>query len=119
MLVLDDDGDFRRSMAEGLAETAVVIGVGTPVEALWELERTPVDILICDLMLAVSVDGVDVLTTVRDVWPRVGRILVTGFGQGLARDGLPAHAIMLKPCDLGALRELLRMLPALTSPSAA
>lgn len=61
-------------------------------------------------------DGVDVLTTVRDLWPRVGRILVTGFGNALGREGLPAHAIMLKPCDLGAMRELLRMLPILTVP---
>lgn len=118
VLVLDDDQEFRRAMAEALADTAVVIGAATPVEALWELERAPIDILICDLMLAVSVDGVDVLTTVRELHPRVGRILVTGFGSALARNDLPAHAIMLKPCELGALRDLLRMLPIITGPDA-
>lgn len=115
VLVLDDDAGFREEMARVLADAATVVGVATPVEALWELERRPVDILICDLMLAMSADGGDVLATVRDEWPEVGRIVVTGFGAALARADLPAHAIMLKPCDGGVLRELLRMLPSLTA----
>lgn len=113
VLVVDDDAEFREWIAAALADLAVVYAVATPAEALWRLERRRVDLLVCDWRLATSTSGLELLAAVKDIWPRMGRILVTGYGNELDCD-VSAHAIIGKPCDAGALRELLRLVPQLT-----
>lgn len=112
VLVVDDDDEFRKSVEEGLADVAHVVGTATPIEALWAMERARFDVLLCDLRLATSTTGLDVLATVKELWPQVGRILITGFGSQIDCD-VAAHAMLGKPCDMRSLRSLLRLLPAL------
>jgi len=113
VLVVDDDEEFRAWIEEALAPMARVYAVATPAEALWALERTRVDLLMCDWRLATSTTGLEVLAAVKEFWPRIGRILVTGYGSEIDCE-VSAHAIIGKPCDAGALRELLRLVPLLT-----
>ncbi len=116
VLVVDDDEEFRDSIADALAGSARVACVATPVEALWALERTRIDVLICDLMLATTATGADVLELVRAQRPQVARILITGFGDHLRAIGpLAAHVVLHKPCDLVALRDLISRLPVLAT----
>ncbi len=112
VLVVDDDREFRAWVKSALADMATIIEAATPTEALWSLERQHVDILLCDLRLATPTSGLDVLTTAKELWPGVGRILVTGYGGQLDAE-VPAHAIIGKPCEVGTLRELLRLVPVL------
>jgi DNA-binding NtrC family response regulator len=112
LLVVDDDVEFCKAVEEGLATVANVVTSSTPVEALWTMERTPIDILLCDMMLATTTSGLDVLDAVKEMWPRVGRILVTGFGNRVSRD-VAAHVTLSKPFDMGSLRDLLRLVPIL------
>jgi DNA-binding NtrC family response regulator len=111
ILLVDDDVEFRKAVEEGLATVANVVTTATPVEALWTMERTPIDILLCDLFLATSTTGIDVLAAVKELWPRVARVLVTGFGNRV--DENVAHAMLGKPFDMRSLRKLLELLPAL------
>lgn len=113
VLVVDDDAEFRAWIATALADLAVVHAVATPAEALWALERRRIDLLVCDWRLATSTTGLEVLDAVKDFWPRIGRILVTGYGHEIDCE-VSAHAIIGKPCDAGALRELMRLVPLLT-----
>ena len=113
VLVVDDDAEFRGWIASALADLAVVQTVATPAEALWALERKRVDLLVCDWRLATSTTGLEVLAAAKEFWPRVGRVLVTGYGHEIDCE-VSAHAIIGKPCDEGALRELLRLVPLLT-----
>lgn len=113
VLVLDDDAEFRMWIKRALIDMARVVVAATPAEALWVMERTQVDLIISDMRLATSTTGLDVLAIVKELRPRVGRILVTGYG-GEINGEVPAHAIIGKPCDAGTLRELLRLVPLLT-----
>jgi len=119
VLVVDDDEEFRAAMREALGAQALVTCVATPMEALWLMERVPVDVLLCDMVLATTTTGGEVLEIVREQWPRIGRILVTGHDDHLRRRDLPAHAVLLKPLDLVALRDLIRLLPTLAGAVAA
>ena len=110
VLVVDDDQEFRAWVKRALADVASVVEAATPAEALWTLERDHIDILLCDFRLATSTSGLDVLAAAKELWPGLGRILVTGYGSELDAV-VPAHAVIAKPCDVGALRELLRLVP--------
>ncbi len=111
VLVVDDDEAFRDSLVLALRDTTRVSAVATPTEAVWALSQERYDVLICDLRLATVTSGDDVLEMVRTEWPRVARILVTG-GARAHDQPHPAHAVLHKPLDLVALRELLSWLPA-------
>ena len=109
VLVVDDDDDFLFSMREQLASaTSDVFIAQTPQAALWLLERHPIDAIVCDLVLG-DTDGRDILQLVREQWPRVARILITGYGERLSyiAEFPSAQAMILKPCDASALAELL------------
>lgn len=112
VLVVDDDEQFRASVIDALVAVGEVAAVATPAEAVWALSQARFDVLICDLRLGAgtSTSGDDVLEAVRSEWPGVARILVTG--DPTAGREHPAHAVLHKPLDLGALRELLGWLPA-------
>jgi DNA-binding NtrC family response regulator len=112
LLLVDDDVEFCKAVEEGLATVANVVRTSTPIEALWTMERTPIDVLLCDMMLATTTSGLDVLAAVKEMWPRVGRILVTGFGHLIGRD-VAAHATLSKPFDMRSLRDLLQLVPIL------
>ncbi len=114
VLVVDDDEAFRDSLVLALRDTTHVSAVATPTEAVWALSQEPYDVLICDLRLATVTSGDDVLEMVRTEWPRVARILVTGVARAHDQPH-PAHAVLHKPLDLAALRELLSWLPAATA----
>ncbi len=109
VLLVDDDVDFLFSMRVQLAAaTSDVFIAQTPQAALGILERHAIDAVVCDLVLG-DTDGRHVLQLVREQWPRVARILVTGYGERLSytAEFPSAQAMILKPCDASALAELL------------
>lgn len=119
VLVVDDDVEFREAIAGALGESTQVSCAATPGEALWMLAHGSFDVLICDLFLSTSANGDDVLEAVRAEWPRIVRILITGHGERLYAAPHAAHAVLAKPCDLDALRDLLTWVAAAEKPAAA
>jgi len=116
VLVVDDDLEFLTYVRDGLVGARAAIA-RTPLEALWLLERQSFRAVVCDLVFG-DVDGRHLLEIVRERWPVTARILVTGFGSRVegatASAFLPAaQAVIVKPCDVAALDELIADLPDL------
>jgi len=108
VLVVDDDPEFLAYVRDGLHASVQV--ARTPLEALWLLEHTPLRAVVCDLRFG-DIDGRHVLDLVRDRWPSLTRILVTGYSSALetpSSDAMSAaQAVIYKPCDLAVLQQLL------------
>lgn len=113
VLVVDDDREFLDTVRTVLStEGHRVLTALSPLEALWVLEQARVDIIVCDWMLRNS-DGLAFLGLVRDRWPHVARVLVSGAIErlGSRETTPPAQAVIAKPCDMAALSSLVRSLP--------
>ena len=106
VLVVDDDPAFLAFLRDGLGTEVATACVQTPLEALWFLERNAVDLVVCDWVLG-HADGCHLLATVRERWPSTARVLVTGFGDHVGTAVMPPATVILKPCDVRALRRLL------------
>jgi DNA-binding NtrC family response regulator len=103
VLVVDDDVEFleyARDRLRGRVKTAA-----TAVEAMWWLEREPIDVLLCDVVFR-DVDGRDLVHVVKERWPELGCVLVTGFSEPLPRQVPEMTLIVFKPCDFNALNQL-------------
>ncbi len=120
VLLIDDDGDFLRDMREQLAaQVRSVRAVRTAREALEVLATAPVDVVVCDLVLAGD-DGLALLERIRQTRPAIARVLITGFGaRANERVAFPAaQAVVYKPCDASSLAALLNALPGAAARSA-
>jgi DNA-binding response OmpR family regulator len=114
VLVVEDEEKIAQFLKKGLTEKGYTVeAVGDPDAALQKLEATPFDLLILDLLLPGSRDGLDVCREVRARGIRVKILMLT------ARDtienkieGLDAGAddYLVKPFSF---RELLARLRAL------
>lgn len=74
-------------------------------EALRELERAPVDVIVSDMRMP-GMDGAELLARVRDEYPRTARLVLSGHAeQDAVLRVLPvAHQYLSKPCDVDLLR---------------
>ena len=82
-ILLVDDDDLIISSLRGLftLETDYDLLTKTnPIEALEEVRRTPIDIVITDFLMP-QMNGVDFLKQVRELQPDAVRILLTGFAD--------------------------------------
>ena len=78
VLIVDDDPNVARALWRELRTAGFSAAAATDApSALRHLERTPVDVLMSDLMMP-NVDGVELLTEVRRRWPGVMRVAITG-----------------------------------------
>ena len=80
LLVVEDEPDQRRLLAELLAaEGYAVATAGSVVAAVAELERAPVDLVVADWKLPDG-DGGEILATVRRRFPETAFVVVTAYG---------------------------------------
>src|SRR5512134_858342 len=81
ILVVDDDRDTCRIMAEVLAAPGREFELATESERAVHLARTePFDLVICDINLNSSVNGLDVLRAFKGANPDGQGLLISGFG---------------------------------------
>lgn len=113
-LVVDDEPLLLRSFARLLRRMPVDLATaGSAEEALELLEAGPFDLVISDQGLP-GLAGVDLLAIVRERWPAVVRVLLTGQGMPdalLAQAEAGAFVLLTKPCEPEALRALVQGLP--------
>ena len=77
VLVVDDDADLRESLVRMLAECDLTaIGASCSLNALEVLQQLHVDVVVSD-QFTWGIDGVGLLSEVRQRWPDVQRILFT------------------------------------------
>lgn len=109
ILIVEDDPAFRQRFADIVSSYrgfSLVAAVGTRAEAIAELRRKAVDVLLCDLGLPDG-DGADVVREARRLYPDLDAMVVTVFGDEahvmrsleagatgyLLKDGLPEDFI--------------------------
>jgi CheY-like chemotaxis protein len=77
VLVVDDNVELRESLVRMLAECDLTaVGAGSSLNALEILEHSRVDVVVSDHFIW-GIDGVGLLSAVRQRWPHVQRILFT------------------------------------------
>ena len=103
ILTVEDEyliSEYLRSILEGGGHT--VIATFDADEAIRVLEKVPgIQLVITDINMPGSMDGLRLAAAVRDRWPPIHLILVTGLGPP-QRSELPAGSqFPRKPCSPG------------------
>jgi DNA-binding NtrC family response regulator len=78
-------------------------------EAAAHLEREPVELIISDLGLGTGKNGWDLAQLVRERWPMVRFVLVTGWGAAIDPKEAQArgvHEVIAKPYRIADLRQI-------------
>ncbi len=111
ILVVDDEPAVRETLEKFLiADGHEVVAAGSAGEALVELERSTFDVMVADLILRDG-NGVDLLRTVRDRWPDLLVVAMSGYGTvQSAVEAMKAGAFefLQKPVRMDEIRQVAR-----------
>jgi DNA-binding NtrC family response regulator len=109
VLIVDDDQDLRESLVRVLAECDLAaVGATSTLNALEILQHSFIDIVVSD-QFTWGMDGVSLLSTVRQRWPAVQRILFTADASpdimldAVNRGGV--HKVLLKTMHAVQIRD--------------
>lgn len=106
VLLVDDEKVFARTLSKRLQKRdidAKAVFGGT--EALDDIAREEPDVMVLDLKMP-DMDGMEVLSRVREKYPHIETIILTGHGTDAVRDraeNLGAAGFLDKPVDLPRL----------------
>jgi DNA-binding NtrC family response regulator len=120
VLVVDDEGLLRWSLAEMLAEAGYqVVEAQNGREARTAIadEEHPIDVMLVDLKLP-DVDGLQLVREARRRCLTCPILIMTAYGSAETLDsalGAGAHGVVAKPFDLD---DMLRMIRQVCPPSA-
>lgn len=110
VLVVEDEQRLREMLLRAMPDMGFVAeGVGSAEQALKMLKETPRHVLVLDLNLP-GMSGLDLLEIVREDWPKIQAIVLTGFGDlEAARQAIHLDVVefLTKPCTLGDLERAL------------
>jgi HD-like signal output (HDOD) protein len=107
ILFVDDESrildGLRRTLRSHRNQWEMAFALGGEA-ALAELERAPYDVIVSDMRMP-QLDGLALLTAVRERWPRMVRIVLSGQMdmETAVRAVSVAHQFLTKPCDATAL----------------
>ena len=106
ILVIDDEPGVRESMLAVLTEVGcTVVTAANATEALRQIESHRPDIVLADLRLQGETDGIAAIKYLRESWPNIPAILISGDTEpAQIQAANRAHIQMLhKPVDLDNL----------------
>ena len=112
VLVIDDEPNIRTGLSKGLAGEAEIVDTAKDgEEGLLRFDASPHEIVITDVRLPGSIDGLEVVRQVKDKRPETLVIVITAFGTVEAaveamRRG--AFDFITKPLDLNVIRHQVR-----------
>jgi DNA-binding NtrC family response regulator len=111
VLLVDDERIVQEALGRFLTTDGhEVVAVGSAGEALAELERSPFDMLITDVILRDG-NGVDLLRTARDRWPDLLVVAMSGYGtiqSAVEAMKVGAFEFLSKPVRLEEIRQVAR-----------
>ncbi len=112
ILFVDDEQnvlDGLRRMLHFMREEWIVAFHSNTSEALDYLEQEHVDVVVSDMRMP-GMDGAAFLTLVRDRYPHIVRIILSGHSEmhSVMKCVKPAHQFLSKPCSTEKLVEVLR-----------
>lgn len=108
-LVVDDDEHVRLALSRILSDVgADVVTAPSGLHALRKLEALPIDLVIADQLMP-GMDGTRLLESAYRTWPRVVRVVYTGYlSSGLVVDAVNranVHKVLAKDMSPEALRD--------------
>ena len=117
LLFVDDDPlivDGLRDLLRRERHRWEMVGVISGQQALEVMEQAPVDLVLTDLRMP-GMDGVALLTAVKQRWPDVARLMLSGYGDpALVSSAIPVtHQFIDKPCDGPTLKRAIERVFAL------
>jgi len=108
VLVVDDDRETCRFIAEILAGPERSFELASnPEHAIQRARAEPFELLVCDINLNSSLNGLDVMRAFREANPNGQVLLVSGFGTletAIAAVRAGAFDYISKPFDIGEVR---------------
>jgi len=106
ILLVDDEEAIVTSVGWALEHSNFeVTTADNGQEAIVHLQRTPFDLVITDLMMP-HVDGIAVLQRAKSLYPEIGVIILTGYGDvdsAVQALKMGADDYLQKPCDVDDL----------------
>ena len=116
ILVVDDDESIRKSLTAVLRDEGYAVDVAASGgEAIRKSEETVYNLALIDIKLP-DMEGIDILTRMKDTVPKVRKIIMTGFPSvqnAIAAVNRKADAYLVKPLEveklLGTIREQLKL----------
>ncbi|MGZ4850301.1 MAG: response regulator [Candidatus Bathyarchaeia archaeon] len=114
ILVVDDDEGIRNTMKAILEDEGYIVdSAATGSEAVQKTDETVYNVALIDIRLP-DMEGVELLTRMKDVVPKIRKIMVTGYPSiqnAITALNNNADAYIVKPVDiqkmLGTIREQL------------
>jgi DNA-binding response OmpR family regulator len=120
ILLVEDDDRFRKMLAIFLRrEGYSVEDVGSGTAALPLIGHSAFDLLITDYQLRDKIDGFDLLARFNQVWPRKGKIVMSGRPEFKNRCDSAGALYLFKPFELDELRQKINSLLPKRKPSLA
>jgi DNA-binding NtrC family response regulator len=111
VLIVDDEAQFVEAVAERLQLRGFEAdGLTSGQEALDRLSERAYDVLVLDVKMP-GVGGLDVIRTVKERWPKIHVVLLTGHGSTKdAESGmqLGAYRYLMKPVAIEDLAAIIR-----------
>ena len=106
VLLVDDEADFRQTLEKRLKKRNLnVMGVGSGEEALEQLEKWPVDVVVLDVRMS-GMDGIETLKSMKTAHPLIEVIMLTGHASvEVAVQGMEFGAFdyLMKPTQIDDL----------------
>jgi HD-like signal output (HDOD) protein len=110
ILFVDDEQsvlDGLRNLLRRQRQQWDMLFVTSGKAALEELVKQPVDVIVSDMRMP-GMDGAELLTRVRDLYPQTARIVLSGHAEreAIARVVSVAHQFLSKPSDADTVRKV-------------
>jgi DNA-binding NtrC family response regulator len=103
ILIVDDDENIRKVLIAILEDKGYNIeAVGTAREAIRKTDKKFYNLALIDIRLP-DMEGIDLLTKIRDTTPRMRKIIITGYPtlqNAVEAVNLGADAYIMKPFDV-------------------
>ncbi len=106
MLLVDDEDDFRTTLANRLKLRKIdVTDAASGNEAIELVKQKSFDVAVIDVKMP-GIDGIETLKQIKQIKPAVEIIMLTGHASiesGMEAMKLGAYDYVMKPCDIDEL----------------
>jgi DNA-binding NtrC family response regulator len=106
MLLVDDEDDFRTTLANRLKLRKVdITDVASGNEAIELVRQKSFDVAIIDVKMP-GIDGIETLKQIKQLQPDIEIVMLTGHASiesGMEAMKLGAYDYVMKPCDIDEL----------------
>ena len=106
MLLVDDEDDFRTTLANRLKLRKIdITDVASGSEAIELVRQKSFDVAIIDVKMP-GIDGIETLKQIKQLQPDIEIVMLTGHASiesGMEAMKLGAYDYVMKPCDIDEL----------------